>query len=517
MRLRHVTRQSTSRVSPRLGRSSCDESHRTLGFEDATLAEESHAEYARLEPRGLKELAQAIAMSGSLRRELTATSAAALVVSNMIGTGIFTTTGFLAGDLGHPTLVVGIWVAGAIVALTGCVSYAELGINLPRSGGEYVYLREAWGPAWGFLSGWVSFFAGFAAPIAAGALAFSGYFGRFLPSLALESSQASHLGWMKIDNAHLLSAGVIALFALINAWGIRPAARIQNVLTALKLAALAAFVILALAVGRGNWANFRVVADRTSSHSLGAQFAVSLVFVMFAYSGWNAANYVAEEVKLPERTLPRVIIRGTASVAVLYVLLNVVFVYALPLESLKDVVPVGAAAAAALFGTVWGAAVSGIIAAGILTSVSAMSLVGPRIYYAMAQDGCFPAGAASVHPRWRTPYRAVTYQAMASIAMVLTGTFESLVYYIGFALILFAALAVAGLMRLRKRTGWRRLRAVCWCYPAVPAIFILASLWMLVWTLVIRPRESALGLLTVCCGGLWYRWKFRSGTPANAK
>ncbi len=455
-------------------------------------------------------------MPASLRRDLTATSAAVLVVSNMIGTGIFTTTGFLAGDLGRPDLVVGIWVAGAIIALTGCLAYAELGVNLPRSGGEYVYLREAWGPAWGFLSGWVSFFAGFAAPIAAGALAFSGYFGRFLPSLALDSSKNSPILWLKVDNAHLLSAGVIACFALINALGLRPAARLQNLLTALKVAALGAFVILALTIGRGSSTNFHVVADRTSSHSLGAQFAVSLVFVMFAYSGWNAANYVAEEVKLPERTLPRVIILGTAFVAVLYVLLNAVFVYALPLESLKGVVPVGAAAAAALFGTKSGEIFSGIIAAGILTSVSAMSLVGPRIYYAMAQDGCFPAGAASVHPRWQTPYRAVAYQAVASIVMVLTGTFESLVYYIGFALILFAALAVAGLMRLRKRAEWRRLRTVSWCYPAVPAVFILASLWMLIWTLVIHARESALGLLTVCCGVLWYRWKFRFRPASNS-
>jgi basic amino acid/polyamine antiporter, APA family len=453
-------------------------------------------------------MAQVNFMPSSLRRELTLVSAAVLIVSNMVGTGIFTTTGFLAGDLGRPALVLGIWVAGAVVALAGCLSYAELGINLPRSGGEYVYLREAWGPAWGFLSGWVSFFAGFAAPIAAGALAFSGYFGRFLPSLALDSQQSPFFRWLKIDNAHLLSAGVIALFALINALGLRLAARIQNVLTAVKVAALGAFLVLAVTIGRGSWAHFHLDATRTSPHGVGVQFAVSLVFVTFAYSGWNAANYVAEELKVPEHTLPRVMILGTVFVALLYLALNVAFVYALPLESLKGVVTVGAAAAGALFGARAGALFSGILAAGLLAAVSAMSLVGPRVYYAMAQDGCFPRSAARVHPRWQTPYRAIAYQAVASIAMVLTGTFESLVYYIGFALILFAALAVAGLLRLRKRTQWRRLRAVSWCYPAVPVAFILASLWMLTWTLVVRPRESALGVLTVGCGWLWYRWKF---------
>jgi APA family basic amino acid/polyamine antiporter len=425
-------------------------------------------------------------MSSSLRRELTVTSAAALVVSNMIGTGIFTTTGFLAGDLGRPLLVLGIWIVGAAVALAGGVSYAELGINLPRSGGEYVYLREAWGPVWGFLSGWVSFFAGFAAPIAAGALAFSGYLGQAIPALALDAPRRSPVSWLHLGNAQLLSVCVIAVFAVINVLGLRLAATMQNLLTALKLAVVGGFL----------------------SHSVGAQFAVSLIFVMFAYSGWNAANYVAEEMKQPERALPRVVLLGTGLVALIYLALNVSFIYALPLESLKGVVAVGGAAAKALFGGRAGPVFSGMMAAGLLSCISAMSLVGPRVYYAMAQDGCFPSGAARVHPRRGTPTQAILYQAVASIVMVLTGTFESLIYYIGFTLILFAALAVAGLLRLRKRPQWKRLGAVTWCYPLVPAAFVLASLWMLTWTLFFRPRESALGLLTVACGGLLYRWKF---------
>jgi APA family basic amino acid/polyamine antiporter len=447
-------------------------------------------------------------MSSSLRRELTVTSAAALVVSNMIGTGIFTTTGFLAGDLGRPLLVLGIWIVGAAVALAGGVSYAELGINLPRSGGEYVYLREAWGPVWGFLSGWVSFFAGFAAPIAAGALAFSGYLGQAIPALALDAPRRSPVSWLHLGNAQLLSVCVIAVFAVINVLGLRLAATMQNLLTALKLAVVGGFLALAFAVGRGNWSHFHLAAVRTSSHSVGAQFAVSLIFVMFAYSGWNAANYVAEEMKQPERALPRVVLLGTGLVALIYLALNVSFIYALPLESLKGVVAVGGAAAKALFGGRAGPVFSGMMAAGLLSCISAMSLVGPRVYYAMAQDGCFPSGAARVHPRRGTPTQAILYQAVASIVMVLTGTFESLIYYIGFTLILFAALAVAGLLRLRKRPQWKRLGAVTWCYPLVPAAFVLASLWMLTWTLFFRPRESALGLLTVACGGLLYRWKF---------
>ncbi len=446
----------------------------------------------------------------NLRRELTLTSSTALVISNMIGTGIFTTTGFLAGDLGRPLVVLALWLAGAVVALTGCLAYAELGVNFPRSGGDYVYLRQAWGPAWGFLSGWISFFAGFSAPIAAGALAFSEYLGHFFPSLSVSASQKPAFLWFHFGNAQWVALGVIAAFAAVNILGLPLAAKLQNFLTALKLGILGTFLVLTFTVGHGHWTHFRLATTRSSTHTLGAQFAVSLIFVMFAYSGWNAATYVAEEMKTPEHTLPMALLIGTALVALVYLALNTAFIYALPLELMKGVVRVGAAAASALFGGGIGDLFSGLMAVAILPCVSAMALVGPRVYYAMAQDGCFPAAAARVDPRWRTPVQAILWQAVASAVMVLTGTFESLIYYIGFALILFAALATAGIFRLRRRQDWKRLRPVSWCYPALPVVFVGASLWMLTWTLALRPTESLLGLLTVAGGGLLYRWKFRA-------
>ncbi|HUI40602.1 MAG TPA: amino acid permease [Terriglobia bacterium] len=454
-------------------------------------------------------------MPRALRRELTLTSSVALVVSNMIGTGIFTTTGFLAGDLGRPSLVLGVWLLGAIVALAGCLSYAELGVNFPRSGGEYVYLREVWGPAWGFLTGWVSFLAGFSAPIAAGALAFSEYLGNFYPSLSVNAGSDTVLGWLHFGKAQWVAMGLIAFFALINILGLAGAAKLQNVLTALKVGALLAFLVLAFTAGHGHWTHFQQTTARSSPHALGAQFAVSLTFVMFAYSGWNAASYVVEEMKTPERTLPRALLAGTALVGVLYLALNVAFIYALPLGSLKGVVRVGAEAARALFGGWAGNLFSGIMAVSLAACVSAMTLVGPRIYYAMAQDGCFPPSAARLHPRWLTPVNAILYQAVASMLMVLTGTFEALIYYIGFVLILFAALAATGVLRMRRRPDWKRLPAVSWCYPAVPVLFIGTSLWMLLLTLALRPRESSLGLLTVLSGGLLYLWKFRKGQSAK--
>ena len=258
------------------------------------------------------------------------------------------------------------------------------------------------------------------------------------------------------------------------------------------------------------------MAIRTSSHSLPAQFAVSLIFVMFAYSGWNAATYVSGEMKTPERTIPASLVVGTLTVAALYVLLNVAFIYALPLESMKGVVAVGAASAGALFGARGGNFFSAIMSVGLLSCVSAMVIAGPRVYYAMAIDGCFFRTAARIHPKWGTPMNAIIFQTLAAALMILTGTFESLIYYIGFALIFFAALAVAGSIRLRRREGWKKLGAMSWGYPLAPALFIVASTWMLLYTAALRPKESALGLLTIVLGAALYYWKFRQGSGRQA-
>jgi basic amino acid/polyamine antiporter, APA family len=448
-------------------------------------------------------------MPPSLKRELTTFSAMALVVANMIGTGIFTTTGFLATDLGRSSLVLGVWIVGGVVALAGCLVYGELSVNLPRSGGEYVYLREAWGPLWGFVSGWVSFFAGFSAPIAAGGLAFAAYLSYFFPSLSPSSSDAvlhSGVGWIHLGNGQLLAVGVIAVFAGVNILGLRLAASLQNTLTVLKIGVLSAFLALAFIGGHGNWHHFAVPAVRVSTHDLALQFAVSLTFVMFAYSGWNAATYVAEEIRTPDRSLPLALVGGTLLVIVFYLACNIAFIYALPLEKLKGVLPVGAEAARALFSGRGGAIFSGMMAAALLSCISAMVIVGPRVYYAMAQDGCFFRSAARVHPQFQTPVVAVLFQTLATTAMIITGTFEALIYYVGFMLVLFAALATAGIFRLRKRPNWRKLPTVGRFFPLVPSLFLVASCGMLISTVRLRPTESFLGLLTVCCGAGLYWW-----------
>jgi APA family basic amino acid/polyamine antiporter len=447
-----------------------------------------------------------------LRRELEFTHTTAIVIANMIGTGIFTTTGFLAGDLGRPRLVLGIWVAGAVVAAAGCLCYSELGVNLPESGGEYIFLREAWGPVWGFLSGWISFFAGFSAPIAAAALAFSDYMAHFFPSFAVTRRVASGgntSGWIHTGHGQLLAVAIVLVFSVINIVGLRLAARVQNVLTGLKLGVLVLFLGSAFLVGHGSVGHFSQAATRTSSHSLPAQFAVSLIFVMFAYSGWNAATYVSGEMKTPERTIPASLVVGTLTVAGFYLLLNVAYIYALPLESMKGVVAIGEASAVALFGLHGGNFFSAVMSVGLLSCVGAMVIAGPRVYFAMAVDRCFFPTAARIHPKWGTPMYAIIYQALAAVLMILTGTFESLVYYIGFALIFFSALAVAGMIRLRRRPEWKKLGAVNQGYPLAPGLFLAASVWMLFYTAAMRPKESSLGLLTIIMGAGLYLWKFR--------
>src|SRR5947208_8266385 len=234
-----------------------------------------------------------------LLRQIGFFSATALVISNMVGTGIFATTGFMAGHLGSARLLLACWTVGALFAFAGALSYSELGINFPSSGGEYVYLTHAFGPEWGFMTGWVSFFAGFSAPIAAAALAFSDYLGYFFP--ALKQANAIVVGSgslsLRLGAGQLVASALIAAFTVLNCFGVGRTAKVQNVLTSTKLIVIVGFIIAGFGAGSGSWSHFSVHAARTSALSLPTQFVVSLLWVMVGYSGWNAATYVAEEVR----------------------------------------------------------------------------------------------------------------------------------------------------------------------------------------------------------------------------
>ena len=447
----------------------------------------------------------------SLLRQLGVYSATALVVSNMVGTGIFTTSGFLAGDLGSPSLVLWIWVVGAVCALCGAFCYSELGINMPSSGGEYVYLTRAYGPTWGFMTGWVSFFAGFSAPIAAAALAFADYVAQFYPALHLEGSRVLFgsgdwkftFGW-----AQVIACLLVVLFTTINIFGVQRVARLQNVLTGAKVLILVSFIVLAFTVGTGDWRHLSMPAVRTSTSSLPAQFVISLFFIYVAYSGWNAATYVAEELKQPSRTLPLALTVGTILVAALYVGLNYVFIYAVPLEDLKGELAVGALAASRLFGPQVAGIFSALMALSLMSTVSAMVTIGPRVYYAMAKNKAFLASAAHVHPKWHTPVAAIVAQGVCAMLMTLT-PFPQLVIYIGFTLNITAVMSVASLLMFRRREGWQKLRVVSFAYPLIPVVFLLVGAWMTIQGLQLKPYISLAAIVTIGTGALVYRFRIR--------
>jgi APA family basic amino acid/polyamine antiporter len=410
----------------------------------------------------------------------------------------------MAGDLGASQWILLAWLMGGVFSLCGALVYAELSINFPRAGGEYVYLTEAYGQGWGFISGWISFFAGFSAPIAAAAIAFADYTATLAPVLRAGREFGSGALVFRVGGVQLLAAALIALCTLLNCFGLRRVARVQNALTATKLVVIVAFILLALLVGQGDWAHFRQETERTSPYGLPVQLVISLLWVMVSYSGWNAATYVAEEICEPKRTLPRALAVGTALVLALYVALNLIFIYAVPLAELKGVISVGSLAATKLFGSRAGRIFAALMAVAIISTVNAMVTIGPRVYFAMAREGAFFARAARLHPRWQTPLTAIVAQGVCAIVMTFT-SFPQLVLYIGFSLTLFTSLAVASVFLFRLRADWQLLPALERGYPLIPLLYVVAGAALVVYGLIWQPLASTAALVTVAAGALGWR------------
>jgi APA family basic amino acid/polyamine antiporter len=403
----------------------------------------------------------------------------------------------MVGDLGTSGLILAAWLAGAAFALAGALAYSELAVRYPESGGEYVYLSKAYGPSWGFVSGWVSFFAGFSAPIAAAALAFSDYLAYFVPALG-SSHEWFAWGGIHMGRAQLAACGLIAVFTLLNMLRIEVVARVQNSLTALKVAAILAFIVLGVLFGRGDWSHFTTPAVRTSTAPIGSQFLVSLLWVMVGYSGWNAATYVAGEVEDPSRTLPRSLALGTIVVAVLYLGLNVTFIYSTPIESMKGVLRVGALSASNLFGPGVAGAFSGLMALAIMSTVNAMITAGPRVYFAMARNHAFPSFAAQLDPGSATPVKSVIAQGVCAMLMTFT-SFPQLVVFIGFTLTIFTTLAVASVFFLRRDARPLRVR---FGYPALPVAYCLLGVGTSIYGVIWQPAASAAALAMIGAGAL---------------
>jgi len=418
-------------------------------------------------------------------RVISGVTATMLVVASMIGTGIFTTTGFLLQDIGSSLAVLLSWVFGGVIALFGALSYAELVAAMPRNGGEYLLLSRIYHPAVGFVAGWVSLVVGFSAPIAASALAFAVYFSTLVPGIDQQAA----------------AIVLILLLSMVHAARVTFGTGLQNVFTVAKILVVVAFVVGGLFLG--DTTHITEGSAGTFDSMLSPGFATGLIFVSFAYSGWNGAAYIAGEVKDPSRSLPKALALGTGIVTLLYLGLNVVFLSSAPASSLSGVIDVGNIAAVSLFGTAAAKLFSAVISLLLVSSVSAMIMAGPRVYQALGEDyKCF--SFLTTRTKHSGPIYAVALQAFAAIIMLISASFDSLLIYIGFTLSVSAGLTVFGLFVMRRREPNLERPYRCWGYPLTPILFIALSCWMVIFSISAAPIAALAGLATIASGGVLY-------------
>ncbi len=440
-----------------------------------------------------------------------------VMVGIIIGSGIFLTTGIIAKSIPSGGLILLAWFVGGILTLAGALTYAELGAAIPEAGGQYVYLREAYGPIAGFLFGWILFLVYMTGGIAALALAFAEYTGYFFPSLGTENIilnlnvplfQSSFR--YSLSAGQIVGVGVILLLSVFNFIGVGLGKFIQNVFTVIKISILAAIIVFGLAVGKGTAPDLSLNPMGLDFSSLLIGFGVSLVAIAWAFDGWNNVNFVAGEIKYPKRNLPLALILGTLGTTFLYVLVNYVYLYALPIQEAVGVVRIAEKATGALFGSSTGALISALVIVSVFGALNGSILVGPRVYYAMAKDGLFFRRVAYVHPRFRTPGFSILIQAIWASLLTLLGTFEQLFTFAMFIAILFWIAATASVFTLRKKLPDLPRPYKTWGYPVIPAIFIIASTGILLNTLVEKPAEALAGLLLTALGiPVYYYWKRR--------
>ena len=428
-------------------------------------------------------------------------TASCLLVSNIVGGGIFTTTGLMARDLGDPLLILFLWSVGGLFAIGGAMVYGELGSRLPHAGGDYVYLREAYGPLVAFLSGWTSFTIGFGAAVAASAISFSAYAFRVFPV-------PDETGW----RAKMLSLALLWLVTLVHCRGLAGGGRLQRLITSTKVLAIGVLIVggLSASAAHWDWLSNRPFAGPPKAGSL----AVALVIVIYCYLGWNVAGFIAAEITDPRRTLPRVTIGGTAFVAGLYVLLNLVYLSALSVTELaqEPIVPVAEKSAAALWGQASGHFVAALLCLSIAGAVSAMTWAGPRVYWAMAQDGVITAWLAYRHPDTGVPARAILFQSLWASALIVSGTFEQLIIYSGMVLAFFMGLTLSAVFPLRSRGQAPRAAYLSPWYPVLPALLVSVAALVVGSSFFQRPVEAFYGVTTIAAGLPFYFYWQRKNT-----
>ena len=414
------------------------------------------------------------------------TVATAIVVADMIGVGVFTSLGFQVKDIPSGFAILLLWAVGGTVALCGVFSYSELGAMFPRSSGEYNFLTRAYHPAFGFLAGWVSATVGFAAPVALAAMAFGQYGQSVLPG-------APPLA---------LAIGVVWLVSIVQLSGVRQSSTFQLISTILKVVLIVAFLIAGFVVGMPQPISLAPSAS-DFARVTSAPFAIGLVFVMYSFSGWNAATYIIGEMRTPQQNLPRALLAGTLIVVVLYVALNAVFLYTTPVDKLSGQLDVARIAGSYIFGEFGGRIVGTMICIGLVSSISAMMWIGPRVMMTMGED----IPALRIFARKSTngvPAYAILFQLAVASLMLFTRSFEAVLDFIQLGLLFCSFFTVLGVIKLRitRPDLPRPYRA--WGYPVTPAVFLLVTAFMIYYLLIERPLESSLGVVIMISGLLIY-------------
>ena len=420
-------------------------------------------------------------------------TAIAVVVANMVGTGIFTSLGFQLLDIHSPFVLMMLWVVGGVTALCGALTYAELSARLPRSGGEYNFLSQIWHPGAGFVSGWVSATIGFAAPIALAAMTFGAYLSAVFP---------------EVDQTLSASLLVVAL-TILHCISRAASGGTQSIMTALKVLLILVFCFM-VAIFSEQPQTFSLapqIGDQTLV--LSSAFAVSLIYVNYGYTGWNAATYITNEIEDPQKNLPIILISGTLIVMVLYLLLNYFFLFGAPIEALEGKIEIGVIVAEQALGEVGGSVMGGLLSLMLISTVSAMVLAGPRVLQVIGEDFKIFSFLSTV--RQGVPIVAILFQSAIALGFILSSTFESVLVFAGFVMGLNTVFTVAGVFVLRFRKIGEEGIYRTWGYPVTPLIYLGLTIWTLTYILINRPEEGLNGLALIGTGLVVYYLSSRKG------
>lgn len=438
-------------------------------------------------------------------QKYTRSVAVTMVIANMIGTGVFTSIGFqlLPFPDGIPDAfsILMVWTLGGLIALCGALSYAEVATSLKESGGEYLFLSRIYHPSLGFTSGWISLFAGFGAPIAVAAIAMGKY---SAPVLGIDPNVVYNIGGMEFHQFKIVSIAAILFVSAIHLVGVRTGGITQNILTSIKLGLILFFCIMPFFVSGYESSGISFApTDKSSEYIFSLTFAGALVWVMYAYSGWNASAYIAGNMENPKKNLPFSLLVGTLTVMVSYVLLNAVFLYTTPAEKMIGQLEIGNVVSEHVMGNDWGKFFSAIFSLALLSTMSAMVIAGPRVTEKMGNDYSFFSWLTK-KGKGGTPVFAILLQASFSILVVLISSFESMIAYIGITLLIFSMLTVIGVFILRIKHPEIERPVKTWGYPITPIIFIIATCWMIIFIAKEDPYKLLYSLITIVSGLLLY-------------